>query len=290
MDAVDPRSARVLIVEDEALVAADLSELLGGMGFVVTGCASDGEEAVALARQTRPALVLMDVRLPGPVDGVAAAGRIREEIGATIVYLTATADPATLARARPTEPAGYLLKPFDERGLSATLQMALSRHWRDQARSDVLDSLVLQLDRLAASVVVLDAALRVARCTATAAASIPGLAVGAELSHWLSEELEGDLEEALVMGEGPHTMPMPDGRRLAATPAHAGEDGLSGAVLVVLGATKSDVVVTTCAWCRRIRDEDGTWINPGEYIHRAFLRPVSHGMCPQCAQTWVGRP
>ena len=80
-----------------------------------------------------------------------------------------------------------------------------------------------------------------------------------------------------------------DERRVAATAVHAGEEGLRGSELELPGDAPTAAAVTTCAWCQRTRDEDRLWNKPGEYIRRAFLGPVSHGMCPQCAQTWVDR-
>lgn len=125
--------ARVLVVEDEAIVAMDISVMLRGLGYEVEGPASTGEEAVELAERERPDLVLMDIMLRGGMDGVEAARRIRETTGAPIVYLTAYADEGTLLRAKTAEPLGYLLKPFEERELRTTIETALSKH-RTEAR------------------------------------------------------------------------------------------------------------------------------------------------------------
>jgi len=120
--------ARVLVVEDEAIVAMDISAMLRGLGYEVEGPASTGEEAVSLAERARPDLVLMDIMLRGGMDGVEAARRIRETTGAPVVYLTAYADEGTLLRAKTAEPLGYMLKPFEERELRTTIETALSKH------------------------------------------------------------------------------------------------------------------------------------------------------------------
>lgn len=125
--------ARVLVVEDEAIVAMDISVMLRELGYEVEGPAATGEEAVSLAERERPDLVLMDIMLRGGMDGVEAARRIRETTGAPIVYLTAYADESTLLRAKTAEPLGYLLKPFEERELRTTIETALSKH-RTEAR------------------------------------------------------------------------------------------------------------------------------------------------------------
>jgi two-component system cell cycle sensor histidine kinase/response regulator CckA len=121
-------AARVLVVEDEAIVAMDISARLRVLGYEVVGPASTGAAAVELAEHARPDLVLMDIMLRGGMDGVEAALRIREGCGAPVVYLTAYADDSTLRRAKEAEPLGYLLKPFEERELRTTIETALYKH------------------------------------------------------------------------------------------------------------------------------------------------------------------
>jgi len=121
-------NARIMIVEDEAIVALDLQHKLKTLGYAVSGVASSGEEAVRKVPQTRPDLVLMDIKLKGDMDGIDAAQRVRDEFNIPVVYLTAYSDENTLQRAKVTEPAGYLLKPFKDRELHATIEMALYKH------------------------------------------------------------------------------------------------------------------------------------------------------------------
>jgi signal transduction histidine kinase len=122
----------VLIVEDEAIVAADLAGKLTQLGYEVVGAAAEGEEAVEMACSLKPAVVLMDIRLRGSMDGIEAAEAIRIRHCAPIIYLTAHSDPATLERAKLSEPFGYILKPFEERELATTIEMALYRHQSDE--------------------------------------------------------------------------------------------------------------------------------------------------------------
>ena len=119
---------RILVVEDEQIVAFDLLQTLEGLGYAVVGTAASSDEACAHARSGRPDLVLMDVRLEGDVDGIQTAAMIRKEHQIPIVYLTGNADDATLKRALETEPEGYLAKPFDPATLRATIEVALRRH------------------------------------------------------------------------------------------------------------------------------------------------------------------
>jgi PAS domain S-box-containing protein len=122
---------QIQIVENEAIVAMDLKLHLQNLGYAVVGPAADGEGAVAMAEQKRPDLVLMDISLGPGLDGIEAA-RLIQAMGIPIVFLTALADEMTLARAKESGPYGYLLKPFDERALHTTIEMALYRHGMEQ--------------------------------------------------------------------------------------------------------------------------------------------------------------
>ena len=124
--------ATVLLVENEGIVAEDLAGMLRRLGYEVAGIAASGEEAVALAGRLNPHLVLMDISLAGPMDGIEAAETIRRQHDAPVIYLTTHSDPATLARAKLTGPFGYVLKPFDVRDLATQIEMALYRHQADQ--------------------------------------------------------------------------------------------------------------------------------------------------------------
>ena len=120
--------ARILVVEDEAVVALDLRNRLDRLGYKAIMTTGRGDEAIQLCEKLQPDLVLMDIRLQGPVDGITAAESIRLQYHLPVVYLTAHADESTVARARLTEPFGYILKPFDERELRTVIEMALYKH------------------------------------------------------------------------------------------------------------------------------------------------------------------
>lgn len=120
--------AGILIVEDEAIVAADLANKLEQLGYRVVDSTDTGEEAIRLAGKLRPSLVLMDIRLAGAMDGIEAAKAIRLEWNLPVVFLTAHSEWATLQRAGEAEAFGYLLKPFHERELGTQIAMALYKH------------------------------------------------------------------------------------------------------------------------------------------------------------------
>ncbi len=122
----------ILIVEDEGIVAEDLASKVRQLGYEVAGMARSGEEAVQLARDLRPALVLMDIRLTGAMDGIEAAQAIHNAYKIPVLFLTAHSDADTVERARQTEAFGYILKPFDERDLRIQIEMALYKHTAEQ--------------------------------------------------------------------------------------------------------------------------------------------------------------
>ena len=119
---------KILVVEDESIVARDIRNMLIGLGYDVAGVAPSGEEAVDKARETQPDLALVDVMLQGQMSGVDAADIIYSDLNIPVVYLTAYADETTLQRAKETEPFGYLLKPFEERELQTTIEIALYKY------------------------------------------------------------------------------------------------------------------------------------------------------------------
>lgn len=119
---------KILIVEDEAIVALHEEENLKNMGYTVAGKASSGEEAIRKAEETKPDLVLMDIVLKGEMDGIEAAGQIHTRFNIPVVYVTAYGDEKTLQRAKLTEPFGYILKPFKERDLHVAIGIALYKH------------------------------------------------------------------------------------------------------------------------------------------------------------------
>jgi len=120
--------AQILVVEDDNIVVRELRDRLQSLGYAVSAVASYGEEVIEKAAETRPDLVLMDIKLRGDMDGVEAAQEIRDRFDIPVVYLTAYADEDTLQRAKITEPYGYIIKPFEERELHTATEMALYRH------------------------------------------------------------------------------------------------------------------------------------------------------------------
>ncbi len=121
-------SEKILLVEDERIIAIDLQSRLEKLGFQVLELATTGEEAIEIAQRQKPDLVLMDVMLPGQIDGVAAAKSIGDQLGIPIIFLSAYSDSTTLNRAKEAGPFAYVIKPFTEREISTAIELALHKH------------------------------------------------------------------------------------------------------------------------------------------------------------------
>ncbi len=145
------------IVEDEAIVAADLESKLRRLGYKVTGITSEGPEAVSLCRDLRPNLLLMDIRLDGPMDGIETAKEIRPFLDVPVIYLTAHSDSATIARAKLTGPFGYILKPFEERELATQIELATYKHRSDRLVCEQREWFRVTLNSIGDAVIAADA-------------------------------------------------------------------------------------------------------------------------------------
>jgi len=123
---------RVLIVEDETLIAMELKDRLERNNYIICGVIARGEEALGRIEQLKPDLALMDIHLAGALNGIETARQLRKHTDVPVVYLTAYSDPALVEAAAETAPYGYLVKPFEERELRATIDMALYKHMMEQ--------------------------------------------------------------------------------------------------------------------------------------------------------------
>jgi CheY-like chemotaxis protein len=123
---------RILIVEDEKIIAFDLQRRLSSFGYNVVDLCTQGQEALEAATAHRPDLVLMDIMLEGSMDGIEASTQIQNRLGIPSVFLTAYSDENTLERAKNAKPLGYILKPFKERDLYSTLDIALYKAQLDK--------------------------------------------------------------------------------------------------------------------------------------------------------------
>lgn len=192
---------RILIVEDEAIVAWDLQSRLESFDYEVPAIAHSGEQALKLAAEHPPDLVLMDIKLRGEMTGVEAAEKLRCQSGTPVVFLTASADNEIVQQAKQAEPLGYLLKPYQERDLRIAMEIALYKARMEREREELI------------------------------------------------RQLEQALAEARILR------------------------GL----------------IPICAWCRKIRNDEGYWLSVENYLEKTADVVCSHGICPECRSQVAAR-
>ncbi len=148
---------KILVVEDEAIVARDIERQLRRAGYEVPAVVASAEAAIEQVGHTSPDLVLMDIRLQGPIDGIEAAREIREQFKLPVIFLTAHADDETLARAKLTQPFGYIVKPIGHSNLTSSIEMALYKHRVERQLEEHRALLNTILQTIPEAVVVADA-------------------------------------------------------------------------------------------------------------------------------------
>ncbi|TPW10773.1 MAG: hypothetical protein FD130_2130, partial [Halothiobacillaceae bacterium] len=142
----------ILIVEDERIIALDLKQQLEALGYNVCALVANGEVALQKAKELHPDLLLMEIHIEGPLDGIDTARRIYAELHLPVIFLTAYTEDATLERAIEILPYGYLVKPWNVRELHAAIQTALARHTAESALEQSEERLRLALDAAALGV------------------------------------------------------------------------------------------------------------------------------------------
>jgi DNA-binding LytR/AlgR family response regulator len=122
----------ILIVEDESIVAKDIQHSLVKLGYTVVGTASSADKALEILRTEQPGIVLMDIMIKGELNGIQTAEIIRKQYAIPVIFLTAYADESTLAKAKISEPYGYIIKPYKEIDLQTAIEMATYKHQKEQ--------------------------------------------------------------------------------------------------------------------------------------------------------------
>lgn len=135
------RQARIMIVEDEFLIAQELQERLESLGYKVTAVVDSGEEALEKAEQNPPEVVIMDIRLQGKMNGIETAAILHKEMGIPSIYVTAYAEDGMLGEAAKTEHSGYLIKPYRDKELRAAIEAALFKSTVERERRELIESL-----------------------------------------------------------------------------------------------------------------------------------------------------
>jgi PAS domain S-box-containing protein len=252
-----------MVVEDEGIIAQDIKNCLEGLGYIVPDVVFTGKEAILRAEELRPDLVLMDIVLKGEIDGIETAAEIRKKYNIPIVYLTAYEDDKTLKRAKLTEPLGYILKPFEERYLRSSIEMALYKHQMETKLKENERWLSAILKSVGDAVIVSDEYGFIKFLNPVAEAltgwtlpEVTGRRV-TDLLRLLDEEtrepiknpIERVLSENIVIGRSNHTILIArDGREISidhsSSPLRDDKGRITGAVLIIQDITERKISET----------------------------------------------
>ncbi|MGH8016960.1 MAG: response regulator [Opitutaceae bacterium] len=312
--------SRILIVEDERLVAEDLRDSLAHVGYDVVAIASSGERAIDLVAELLPDLVLMDINLGGEMDGIATARNVREKHSTPVIYLTAFSNDETLARARDTDAFGFIVKPFQEKAVVAAIEMALGKRSKEMAERRREEMLHSGLMSLPLGVVMTDEQARVVFANGTARMHI-GRTLGGEDVVRLSDVFEEAAPEERgtdaggIASEARGAIYEMTGRRLPVVYSDdvlRGEGGaIIGRILIYQDAKHPPFsgelgrllrsfmqsanaspggpaqFLTICAWSKRIKVDDQTWVSFEDFLTHYLGLHVTHGMSPDVAGKWI---
>ncbi len=192
---------KLLIVEDDRIVARGIEKRLRGLGYALAGSAASAEEAIRMAEEHRPAAILMDIDLGRGMDGIEAAGMIRARFSIPVIYLTALSDEATLERAKLTEPFGYVLKPFEDKDLQSAIEIALYKHKMEERMRENERWLAATLGSIGDGVIATDEAGRVRFMNSLAE----------QLTGWtIAEAIDRDLREIFQIVQEKTREPVPN--------------------------------------------------------------------------------
>lgn len=137
---------RILIVEDDMIIAANISLQLSKLGYEVTGIESRGEEAVSHALENQPDIILMDIQLKGKINGIDAAKLIQQKAAIPLIYLTANSDDASFQKAKETKPYAFISKPFNKLNLERTIALVVEQIAKESSPVSAQNSLIDALD------------------------------------------------------------------------------------------------------------------------------------------------
>ncbi|HEX5647148.1 MAG TPA: response regulator [Nitrospira sp.] len=314
--------ATILVVEDETIVAKDIQCTLARLGYRVPATATSGEEALRKAAEIRPDLILMDIVLKGPMDGVETARELRARYAVPVVYLTAYADDYALERAKTTEPAGYLLKPFQTAELRPTIEMALHRSETERQAKESLRWLATTVRLVSDGVITTDCLGHITYMNAEAESFTgweAGVAVGYPLELLLGRVggesgcragnvAERAVAECRIVPIEDHVFITKSGAccviqgRVA--PVVTEEGAVIGAVVVCRARAAPPVergrhpsheveeiqdcavsamrIINLCAWCKRVPDPSGEWYDLHTFITERSGLQFNGGLCPEC--------
>ncbi len=290
----------VLVVEDERMIAEDISESLQNAGYSVPEIVDCGPDALERSLALRPHLIIMDIKLKGDWDGIETAEAILKQHDCPIIYLTAFADSDVIDRAKVTNPFGYVLKPFRHRELRAMVELSLHNYRREQQNRQRQQKILDMLIHSHEAIIVTDEHgwIQFMNPEAEALTQISPAQRAqhplAELSHWSlppdyrsTDILKTRVNETLLLKQEDGYLPV---RVSTSKLQHEDTKRVSGYIFHLFSTHQIDApdedtqdkLLAICASCKKIRTEDGTYVNIELYLRKKYGFRFSHGICPGC--------
>lgn len=289
----------ILVVEDEQMIAEDISESLRDDGYLVPAIVDNGEDALHKSLEIRPDVVLMDIKLKGEWDGIRTAEEILKQHDCPVIYLTAFTDKEIVDRAKNTNPFGYVLKPFRHKELRTMIELSLHNHKREQQNKErqqkVLDLLthsheaiivtdekgwIQFMNPLAAQLTGIDEKAR----TQKPVTQLMNLCLPSR--DPVTDLLKARTNETLFLQDQDHQIMI----KISVDKLHHENKSVSGYIISFFSLaqteeTLDDVeakLLAICASCKKIRTDQGNYINIELYLREKYGFRFSHGICPGC--------
>ena len=288
---------KVLVVEDERVIGLEIERRLEQLDYDVLDLVTAGEDAVAVALEKSPDLILMDIVLRGEIDGIEAAKQIRAKIDVPIIFLTAHADDQTLERAKISEPFGYIVKPFKARELHVSIEMGLYKHKMEKKLRLSEERLrlliesaedIITVQDLSGKFLYFNGADRYGISSKEVVGKMPADLLNPELAQSLTDQItqvassgKGAIVEVdvnvkdEVIWFNAHLYPLKD---------RAGQ--INSVAIIARNITEAKRLkglLPVCAWCgKKIQDEHGHWQPLDVYIATHTEAQVTHSICDRC--------
>lgn len=298
-----------MVVDDETIISMQLENRLKQLGYNIAGNASTAEEAISLADQLKPDLILMDIVMPGKLDGIEAAGIIRRDLDIPVIFLTAWADEELVKRAKDVQPYGYIVKPYNEREIQATIEVALhkisiDRHLKNQERHlrsviNTLDDAVLSFDGDNRIMFANEAAETLFGYTSAELIGKPVsmLIVPEYIDIFndysravldIKDNIDSETSFSLVVRNKLRQELTMDVSLVPADTAAQPVITMISHIHVELPPAETvgteKQVMPICSSCKKVRNENGRWLEIEAFLKQRFNIDFTHSICPTCVR------